>query len=374
MKNLLSNLTVILLINHILRVSLVVLAILISINLISDNSKKFALAETFNLNSPKESVIGNKFFITASKEDTLPVIARRYDLGFKQIVQANPNISVWLPGDGTKVKIPQMYVLPPGPRTGIILNRAEMRLYYFPKGDDSTDVMTFPVSLGREGWETPLGVKIITEKIVHPDWIPPPSLHREALAGGYTLPTIIKGGSPNNPLGQFALRLSNSTYLIHGTNLEKAMGIGLLVTHGCIRMYPEDIAQLFAVVTLGTKVTIIDEQIKVGERHNSVFVEIHPDLSQDDSNFPNITHQPVNQSHHFQREQPRDSTLSGSSQVQSSTLTFNKLVKTNKIYQLLQSRGFSPTSRKEIDRLISHANGIPESVSVTYTSSFESSD
>lgn len=237
-----------------------------------------ALSESFFLSTAgRNSVVGKLGTVRAKAEDSLIDIARRYDLGHDEIISANRNINRWVPGAGTKILLPNQFVLPDAPRDGIIINLAEFRLYYFPHppGAESQLVMTFPVSIGRMDWQTPLGKTVVASKERDPAWRPPASIRREHLAEGEELPDYIPGGDPTNPLGRFALRLGVPGYLIHGTDERKAFGIGMNVTHGCIRMYPEDVEQLYAYVTPGTAVYIVNQPVKVGWSGADLLLEVH---------------------------------------------------------------------------------------------------
>ena len=217
---------------------------------------------------------------TASHEDTLSDIARRYDLGYEEIIAANPGMDPWLPGEGAQVVLPTQFVLPDTPREGLVLNLAAMRLFYYPRpgADEPPRVITHPIGIGREGWRTPLGVSRITEKIVQPTWTVPASVRREHASKGDPLPPVVPPG-PDNPLGDFAMRLSIPSYLIHGTN--QPWGVGLRVSHGCVRLYPEDIARLFPEVPKGTRVTIVNQPYVAGWRNGQLYLEAHQPLAED---------------------------------------------------------------------------------------------
>ena len=234
-------------------------------------------AEVYDLPPDGNDVVGAVTTVTARHEDTLLDIARRHGLGYEDIVRANPDVDTWLPGEGTEVILPTRYVLPPGPRSGVILNLAEYRLYYYPvPGDGETAVvMTYPISIGRMDWETPLGRTSIISKVTDPSWYPPESIRAEHAADGDPLPRIVPPG-PDNPLGKHAMRLGLPGYLIHGTN--RPDGVGMRVTHGCIRMFPEDIDYLFGRVGLNTAVRIINEPVKVGWDGDELVVEVHQTL------------------------------------------------------------------------------------------------
>lgn len=234
-------------------------------------------AEVYELPPPGNDVIGSVTTIKARAEDTLLDIARRHGLGYEDVVRANPGVDTWLPGADTDIVLPTRFVLPPGERAGVVLNLAEYRLYYFPepKGDEPAVVMTFPVSIGRQDWATPLGRTRVVAKVVDPSWYPPESIRAEHAAQGDPLPRIVPPG-PDNPLGDRAMRLGLPGYLIHGTN--SPAGVGMRVTHGCIRMYPEDIRFLFEQVPTNTVVRLINEPVKVGWDGDELVVEVHRTL------------------------------------------------------------------------------------------------
>jgi L,D-transpeptidase ErfK/SrfK len=233
-----------------------------------------AKAEVYDLPLPGNDVIGAITMVPARAQDTLLDIARRHGLGYEDIVRANPDVDTWLPGEGTEVILPTRFVLPPGPRRGIILNLAEYRLYYFPEPADGERgvVMTYPMSIGRMDWETPLGKTTIISKVTDPAWYPPESIRAEHAADGRSLPRIVPAG-PDNPLGKHAMRLGLPGYLIHGTN--RPSGVGMRVTHGCVRMYPEDIDYLFNQVAVNMPVRIINEPVKLGWDGDLLVMEAH---------------------------------------------------------------------------------------------------
>jgi len=236
-----------------------------------------AKAEIYELPPPGYDVIGAMSTITARQEDTLVDIARRHGLGYEDITRANPDVNVWVPGEGTEVVLPTRYVLPSGPRRGVILNLAEYRLYYFPeaKEGETAYVMTYPISIGRMDWETPLGRTQVISKVRNPSWYVPQSVLDEHAADGDPLPRIVPPG-PDNPLGKFAMRLGLPGYLIHGTN--RPAGVGMRVTHGCVRMFPEDIEYLFTKVDVKTAVRIVNEPVKMGWDGDQLVMEVHPIL------------------------------------------------------------------------------------------------
>ena len=239
-----------------------------------------AAAETMTLPPPDVDLIGAVRIVEARGDDTLLDIARRYDIGQDEILHANPDVDRWLPGAGTKVVIPSRYVLPQAPRRGLVLNVPEMRLYYFPpvRRNEPAVVQTYPVSIGRMDWATPLGETHLVAKVKDPAWRPPDSIRKEAEARGEPLPEFIPPG-PDNPLGRFALRLGLPGYLIHSTN--KPYGVGMRVSHGCIRMYPEDMEILFPEVSTKTPVRLVNQPAKAGWLADTLYLEIHPPLEED---------------------------------------------------------------------------------------------
>ena len=244
-------------------------------------------ADIFTRPPADVDVIGQMSTITASSNDTLLDIARRYDLGQNEILLANPSVDRWLPADNAVVVLPNRFILPNVERTGLVLNLPEMRLYYFPESEagETPIVITHPISVGRMDWETPLGKTSIINKKKDPDWRPPQSLKEEAIAeGNEPLPDIVKAG-PDNPLGRYAMRLGIPGYLIHSTN--KPYGVGMRVTHGCLRMYPEDIERLFEDIPVGTPVRIVNQPIKLGWLAGSLFVELHPPMDEDKDKYTN---------------------------------------------------------------------------------------
>ncbi len=230
-------------------------------------------AVTFDLPPEGDDVVGQTFTLTTRWEETFSDIARIYDIGYRQMVAANPNVDAWLPGEGTEVVIPQQYILPSGPREGIVINLAELRLYYYPK--DRPVVVTYPIGIGREGWSTPTGKTVVVGKKEGPSWTVPASILKEHEEDGEPLPPVIPPG-PNNPLGSHAIYLGMSGYLLHGTN--KPYGVGMRVSHGCIRLYPENIAQFFKMVDKGVAVRIINEPYKAGWLKGELYVQVHPPL------------------------------------------------------------------------------------------------
>jgi L,D-transpeptidase ErfK/SrfK len=247
-------------------------------------------ATVYELLAPDQQVVGEDQTITTVYEDTLYDLARKYSLGSEEVIRVNPGVDPWLPGAGKQVIIPGRHILPPGPHEGIIVNLPEHRLYYFPKpqrGKHPT-VISYPVSIGKMDWHTPIGVTHVIQKEKDPVWFPPESVRKEHAANGDPLPPRVPAG-PDNPLGAFAMRLAagNGTYMIHGTN--NPIAVGLAVTHGCIRMYPEDVSQLFPLIPVGMQVRLVNEPVKVAWVEGELLLEAHPPVDAEGQSFePNV--------------------------------------------------------------------------------------
>jgi L,D-transpeptidase ErfK/SrfK len=241
-----------------------------------------ASATEYTLSSGDALIFGDTEVITAFGDDTLPDLARRYSLGYEEIQRANPGVDLWLPGEGTPIVIPGQRLLPPGPHEGIVVNLPEHRLYYYPKvkKGETPYVITYPVSIGKMDWSTPLGRTKVIDKRKNPTWSPPESVRKEHEERGDPLPPVVKAG-PDNPLGLYAMRLDihPGAYLIHGTN--NPIAVGMAITHGCIRMYPEDIEALFPKVPVGTPVWLINEPVKVARIDGQVWLEVHPPVDEE---------------------------------------------------------------------------------------------
>ncbi|MEO0972983.1 MAG: L,D-transpeptidase family protein [Pseudomonadota bacterium] len=239
-------------------------------------------AAEYELPPTGDGVIGQMQTHVAAHEDTFVSIARTYDVGYRELVLANPDVDPWLPGENTEVRVPTRFVLPDAPRRGIVLNVPEMRLYFYPEATSGEveKVMTFPVSVGRQDWSTPYGRTKVTAKQRNPAWYPPKSIREEHEADGRPLASVVPPG-PDNPLGAHALRLGLPGYLIHGTN--RPAGVGMRVTHGCVRMFPADIEELFGLVPVGTAVRIVNQPFKMGWDGASLFLEVHPPLEEDEA-------------------------------------------------------------------------------------------
>ena len=236
-----------------------------------------AHATVLQLPTNGDTVVGQYQKVILSASDTFADIARLYNVGYNELIAANPGVDAWVPKEGTQIIIPSQYVLPNTPWEGVVVNIAEMRMYYFPPVKDSQMpiVYTFPIGIGRDNWETPLGNFKVVEKMENPIWTAPASVLEDARREGRQIQAVVPPG-PDNPLGDHALMLDKPGYLIHGTN--KPLTIGRRVSRGCMRMYPEDVEQLIQLVPRGTSVTIIDQPVKAGRKNNVLYLEIHPPL------------------------------------------------------------------------------------------------
>jgi len=243
-------------------------------------------ASTYEINDLGDTVVGELGKTSATHKDTLLDIGRKFGFGYNDMKLINPKLDTWLPGAGAEVMIPSQFILPHTPKRGIVMNVPEMRLYYYPpkKKGETQRVITYPLGVGREGWQTPYMQTKIIEKKESPNWYPPASIQKEHEEKGDPLPKVVKAG-PDNPLGDYAMRLGRPEYLIHGTN--KPWGVGMRVSHGCIRLYPEDIESLFQQVSINTPVNIINQPYKVGGRGDEIYLEAHPFLEEDAKDFEN---------------------------------------------------------------------------------------
>ncbi|MGR9087681.1 MAG: L,D-transpeptidase family protein [Gammaproteobacteria bacterium] len=216
----------------------------------------------------------------AEQDETLLDVARRFLLGQTEITRLNPDLDRWRIKKDDIVRLANRRILPDTPRDGIALNIAEYRMYYYPPVQKGMkpQVMSYAHGIGRMDWKTPLGKTHIAGKVKDPAWHPPESIRREHAANGDPLPDVVAPG-PHNPLGAYMLRLAvPGGYLIHGTDVDKIYGIGMQITHGCIRMYPEDIEALYRSIPVGTPVYLVKQPIKVGWLDNTLYIEAHPDL------------------------------------------------------------------------------------------------
>jgi len=229
-----------------------------------------------------QDVVGVMQVTHASAEDTLSDIARRFNLGFDEIVRANPGVDPWLPGEGREIVLPTEFVLPNAPRDGLVINLPALRVFYFPKAKkgEPQRVITHPIGIGKVGWATPEGSTRIVSKRKNPVWTPPVSVREEHRKNGDPLPRQVPPG-PDNPLGAFAMNLGWPSYLIHGTN--KPYGVGMRTSHGCIRFYPEDIALLFDQIPVRTPVHAVNQPLLMGWRDGALYMQALP-IMEDDPN------------------------------------------------------------------------------------------
>jgi L,D-transpeptidase ErfK/SrfK len=230
---------------------------------------------------PDTEIVGQVQKTIIGKDDTLPDIARRFDVGYEEILLANPGVDPWLPGVGREVVVPTQFVLPAAPHQGVVVNVAAMRIFYYPprkKGEPQV-VYTHPIGIGRVGWKTPEGTTKIVSRQKDPVWMVPKSVRSEHAEDGEKLPAVVPAG-PDNPLGQYMFRLGWPSYLIHGTN--KPYGVGMRSSHGCMRLYPEDIAVFFDLIPIGTKVTVVNQPYVFGSRDGAMYLQAYT-VMEDDS-------------------------------------------------------------------------------------------
>lgn len=234
-----------------------------------------ALANPY-LIDPGSQVVGRLTQLQSGIDESLYAIAVEQGLGAEALARANPDVDPWLPAAGASLQLPTQYVLPAVEHTGIVINLSEMRLYYFSSAPanshDRASVTVYPIGIGRQGWETPLLTSTITSIVKNPTWTPPASIHREYRAAGLNLPDVVPAGA-DNPLGEYAMRIGDTSYLLHGTN--NPSGVGLRVSHGCIRLYPQDIKALASALSVGTPIRVVNQPIKIGRAHGRLYVQAH---------------------------------------------------------------------------------------------------
>jgi L,D-transpeptidase ErfK/SrfK len=239
----------------------------------------------FQFDPETEDVVGALQVTQVDGEDTFSDVARRFNLGYDEMVRANPGIDPWLPGEGREVVLPTQFVLPAAPREGLVINLAQLRVFYFPKRQEGElqKVITHPIGIGKVGWSTPEGTTKVTGKSKNPWWFPPASVRKEHREAGDPLPSKVPPG-PENPLGAHLMTLGWPSYLIHGTN--KPYGVGMRSSHGCMRFYPEDIAQLYDDIPVGTKVTVVNQPFVFGWHKGTLYVQAFPVLEDDKREHP----------------------------------------------------------------------------------------
>lgn len=234
--------------------------------------------------APDQDVVGHVQVTLSRKEDTFADIARRFNVGYQELVRANPSVDPWLPGDGTEIVLPTEFILPDAPREGLVLNLAQLRLYYFPKPkkDGPVEVITHPIGIGKVGWATPEGTTRIMSHVKDPPWTPPVSVRKDHAKNGDILPPVVPPG-PGNPLGRHMMRLGWPGYLMHGT--DKPPAVGMRASAGCVRLYPEDIALLYDAVPNGTKVTVVNQPVLLGWRGDRLLVQAYEPLADDERDW-----------------------------------------------------------------------------------------
>jgi len=244
---------------------------------------------------PDEDVVGVVQVVTAGKEDTLTDIARRFNVGYEEILRANPKVDPWLPGEGREIIVPTQFVLPDAPRTGVVINIAAMRIFYYPpvKRGEHPVVLTHPIGIGKVGWRTPEGVTKIVRRQKDPTWRVPESVRKEHHENGDDLDPVI-GPGPDNPLGKYAFYLQWPSYLIHGTN--KPAGVGLRSSHGCIRLYPEDIEQFYNMVPIGTQVRVVNQPFLFGWHEGQLYMQPYDVLEDDTRDWSKAPHKLLSKS------------------------------------------------------------------------------
>jgi len=237
----------------------------------------FELALDADGRRPEATVVGTMRRLRVRHEDTFVELGRYFDVGLNEMVAANPGIDPWVPGEGTEVLIPTRWVLPCCTYEGIVVNVPEMRLYYYESvGPGRLRVYTYPVGVGREEKPTPQGVYRVQTKAENPTWVIPESIRREHIRESGDYRRSIPGGDPDNPLGNYRLTLSKPRYAIHGTNIP--WGPGMPVSHGCVRLFPEDIARVYPVVPVGARVELTYQPVKIGRAGGRTWVEVHEDV------------------------------------------------------------------------------------------------
>mgnify|MGYP003385916522 FL=1 len=233
------------------------------------------LASVYNLPASDSRLIGEQTIHKTIKGDYFQALAENYNVGFFALLAANPNVDPFLLEPGSNIVIPKQMLLPYGKREGLVINLAELRLYYYPKGEKL--VYVFPVGIGRQGLETPNLTSVIGDKRKDPVWRPTKAMQeRYFIEHGKVMAKEVPAG-PDNPFGKYALRIGTSEYLLHGTN--KRFGIGMRASSGCIRMYDHDIEWLYNNIAVGTSIRILDQPIKMSYEHEGKMMELHSPLT-----------------------------------------------------------------------------------------------
>jgi L,D-transpeptidase ErfK/SrfK len=239
----------------------------------------------FEIDPARDDVVGTLQVTKVVGEDTLSDIARRFNIGYEEIVRANPGVDPWIPGVGREIVLPTQFVLPAAPREGLVINLAQLRVFYYPKVKQGEQpvVITHPIGIGKVGWSTPEGTTKVKTKQKNPVWTPPLSVRQEHKKLGDPLPARVPPG-PDNPLGAYKMTLGWESYLIHGTN--KPYGVGMRSSHGCIRFYPEDISLLYDAIPIGTKVHVVNQPFVFGWQGDALYVQAFPVLEDDKRDHP----------------------------------------------------------------------------------------
>jgi len=238
----------------------------------------------FAIDPDKEDVVGVVQKTVVGQDDTFSDIARRFNVGYEEMVRANPGVDPWLPGVGREIVVPTRFILPNAPRKGIVINLAAMRLWYFEprKAGEPQVVHTYPIGIGRVGWATPEGTTKVARKMKDPTWRPSAAVRREHAENDDPVAAVVPPG-PDNPLGNRALYLAWPSYLVHGTN--KPYGVGIRSSHGCIRLYPEDILQLFELAPIGTPVRVVNQPFLFGWHEGKLYLQSYDVLEDDPRDF-----------------------------------------------------------------------------------------
>jgi len=245
--------------------------------LANQGEPRFQMVKASRDYTTAHTVIGEPTYYELRPQDTLIDVARYHSLGQTEMIAANPGLDRFGPPVGQLILLPTQRVVPDTNFDGLKINLPEMRVYYFRPSPDGTAIVTsLPVGLGRDEWRTPRGTFHVTEKTEQPTWVLPESIRKEWREKGKPAPVSIAGGSPDNPLGAYRLRLSMPSYAIHGTNMP--WGVGMQVSHGCIRLYPEDIERLYPLVPVGTKGEFLYQPVKLGARDGRIYLEVHKDI------------------------------------------------------------------------------------------------
>jgi L,D-transpeptidase ErfK/SrfK len=253
-----------------------------------------ATVRRYSYQFPDSTLIGAPDWIKIKKGDTLLDIARRFGLGFNEIELLYPKMDAFIPPAGTRITVPTVWLVPPTQHQQLVINVPELRLYFFEKAKAS--IQTYPIGIGDEGWESPLGTFSIVEKRPNPSWYVPASLQEK-----YGMAVMPPG--PENPLGEFMMKFSAGAYGVHGTALP--WGVGRLVSHGCIRCYPEHIRILYPQVPVGTKLEIIYEPVKFGKQNGQIYVEAHPDVYKKLPDYNQYAQQKLSQSPYANQVDPK---------------------------------------------------------------------